>query len=141
MPGRWGYTNPTNVTAVAKSQTNRARSVAAGVVSGAGVGPPVLQRPHSDESAPSRTSARAGRNLGKAVQGAGACLRVVPGTIAHTKGVTGIIGSNEVGGGWKQFHPPAPVSGSARRGKVRSRGRVHFFRAAKPVVSSKARSH
>ena len=36
MPGRVDAARPTNVTAVVKSQTNRARSVAAGVVSGAG---------------------------------------------------------------------------------------------------------
>ena len=58
MPGRSGRQVSTDVTAVVKSQTNRARSVAAGVVSGAGWGQPVIQRPHSDESAPSRTSVR-----------------------------------------------------------------------------------
>ena len=47
----------TDVTAGVKSPTNRARSVAAGVVSGAGWGQPVFQRPHSDESASSRISA------------------------------------------------------------------------------------
>ena len=45
----------THVTAVAKSQINRATSVAAGVVSGAGWCQPVIQTPHSDESASSRT--------------------------------------------------------------------------------------
>ncbi len=57
MPERSGRMRPTNVTAVAKSQTNRARSVAAGVVSGAGWCQPVIETPHSDESASSRTSA------------------------------------------------------------------------------------
>jgi len=57
MPGRSGHRVPTDVTAVVKSQTNRARSVAAGVVSGAG-SQPVFEMPHSDESAPSRTSIR-----------------------------------------------------------------------------------
>ena len=55
MPGRSGQQVPTNVTAVVKSQTNRARGVAAGVVSGAGWGQPVIERPLSDESAPSRS--------------------------------------------------------------------------------------
>ena len=59
MPGRSEQQVPTNVTAEVKSQTNRARSVAAGVVSGAGSCQPVMQTPHSDESAPSRT----GRSL------------------------------------------------------------------------------
>jgi hypothetical protein len=36
IPDRFGRERPTDVTAVAKSRTNRARSVAAGVVSGAG---------------------------------------------------------------------------------------------------------
>lgn len=63
MPGREPRTclasvdapaRPANVTATVKDRNNRARSVAAGVVSGAG-GQPVLQKPHSDESAPSRT--------------------------------------------------------------------------------------
>ena len=36
MPDRSGRIRPTDVTAVAKSQTNRARSAVAGVVSGAG---------------------------------------------------------------------------------------------------------
>ncbi len=54
MPGRFGPTGPTYVTAVVKSQINRARSVAAGVVSGAGR-QPVIQKPQSDESASSRT--------------------------------------------------------------------------------------
>lgn len=55
MPERSGRMRPTNVTAVAKSQTNRATSVAAGVVSGAGWCQPVIRTPHSDESASSRT--------------------------------------------------------------------------------------
>lgn len=54
----WTRRRPTDVTAAAKDQTNRARSVAAGVVSGAGEGPPVIEKPHSDESAPSRTRHR-----------------------------------------------------------------------------------
>ena len=45
----------THVTAVTKSQNNRATRVAAGVVSGAGWCQPVLETPHFDESAPSRT--------------------------------------------------------------------------------------
>ncbi len=36
IPGKPGRTSPTNVTAVVESMTNRARGVAAGVVSGAG---------------------------------------------------------------------------------------------------------
>jgi hypothetical protein len=46
---------PTDVTAAMKDMNNRARSVAAGVVSGAGWCQPVLETPHFDESAPSRT--------------------------------------------------------------------------------------
>ena len=97
----------TNVTAVAKSQTNRARSEATGVVSGAGQkSQPVIQMPQSDESAPSRTSREARRHFGKAVEVTGACQRVVPGTIAHTKEMTGEIHLNEVVGGWS-LNPPA----------------------------------
>ena len=46
---------PTDVTAAVKSQTNRARSVAAGVVSGAGACQPVFETPHFDESVSSRS--------------------------------------------------------------------------------------
>ena len=52
-----GRKRPTDVTAVVESQTNRATSVAAGVVSGAGWCQPVIETPPSDESASSRTSA------------------------------------------------------------------------------------
>jgi len=74
---------PTNVTAVVESSTNRARSVAAGVVSGAGWGQPVIQTPHSDESAPSRTSASWPHLLQGSGRG-GCVLRVVPGTCLPT---------------------------------------------------------
>lgn len=53
--------------------------------------------------------ALAQRNLGKAVQEACACLRVVPGTMAHTKGVTGVTCQNDVAGGWTWFHLPDPI--------------------------------
>ena len=59
MPGRSEPRVLTNVTAEVKSQTNRARSVAAGVVSGAGWGQPVIQTPYSDESAASRRGRKA----------------------------------------------------------------------------------
>ena len=55
MPGQPGRERPTDVTAAMKDMNNRARSVAAGVVSGAGWCQPVLETPHFDESAPSRT--------------------------------------------------------------------------------------
>jgi hypothetical protein len=61
MPGRepWTYlvskdASPTNVTAVVKDRNNRARSLAAGVVSGAGASAGD-SKANSDESAPSRT--------------------------------------------------------------------------------------
>ena len=75
------------MTAVVKDRNNRARSVAAGVVSGAG-SQPVIERPHSDESASSRTSA-SWPPPGQGSPGDGCALRVVPGARAHTKGVTG----------------------------------------------------
>ena len=78
IPDRSGRKRPTDVTAVAKSRTNRARSVATGVVSGASqvsrcfkgrtlmrVSPVGLRR--------SSIRAKAKRILGKAVQAAGAC--------------------------------------------------------------------
>ena len=88
------------MTAVVKSQTNRARSVAARMVSGAGFCQPVFQTPHSDESASIRTRPSldplssafrpgTGCRCSKAVATTGACQRVVPGTIAHTKEATG----------------------------------------------------
>ena len=67
------------MTVFVKDKNNRARSVAAGVVSGAGECSPVLQTPHFDESAPSRivlepvVGATVQRTLGKAVQVACAC--------------------------------------------------------------------
>lgn len=90
---------PAHVTAVVKDRTNRARSGAAGVVSGAG-GPPVVQKPHFDESAPSRTRrsldpmafglwAEGGVSFPQGSGNGGCALRVVPGANAHTKGVTG----------------------------------------------------
>ena len=83
MPGRFGQTCPTDVTVAAENRTNRARSVATGVVSGAG-GPPVFERPHFDESASIRTrlsldpnacgaKPALGCRFGKAVEAAGAC--------------------------------------------------------------------
>ncbi len=68
---RYGLNCPTDMTAEAKSRTNRARSRAAGVVSGAGR-QPVFQTPDSDESAASRsrpslhpkTPSARGRTLG-----------------------------------------------------------------------------
>ena len=116
MPGRSGHEVPTDVTAVVKSQTNRARSVAAGVVSGAGWGQPVIQRPHSDESAPSRTSASWPHLLQGSGRG-GCVLRVVPGTIAHTKGVTGATRLNDVAGRWRQTSPARFDEGELRSPK------------------------
>ena len=55
MPGQPGRERPTDVTAAMKDMNNRARSLAAGVVSGAGWCQPVFETPHFDESAPSRT--------------------------------------------------------------------------------------
>jgi len=55
MPGKFGRTCPTDVTVAAENRTNRARSVATGVVSGAG-SQPVFEKPHSDESASIRTA-------------------------------------------------------------------------------------
>ena len=60
--------------------------------------------------------AQAGRNFCKAVEGAGACLRVVPGTFAHTKEVTGFTRLNDVVGRWWQT-PPAHFD----EGELRSR--------------------
>lgn len=91
---------PADVTAWAERVTNRARSQ--GCRGGARCrwrSPPVFETP-----ALMRVfrvgPASAGRNLGKAVQEACACSRVVPGTGAHTKGTTESIRLGEVGGGW-----------------------------------------
>ena len=100
MPVRSGRMRPTYVTAGVKSQTNRARSVAAGVVSGAGSCQPVIETPHSDESASSRTrrsldpiafgwKATGGVSFLQGSGSGGCALRVVPGANAHTKGATG----------------------------------------------------
>ena len=48
----------------------------------------MIEKPHSDESAPSRTSA-SWPHPGQGSPGGGCALRVVPGARAHTKGVTG----------------------------------------------------
>ena len=115
------------MTAVVKNKNNRARSVAAGVVPGAGVGPPVLQKPHFDESASTRivleplVGATVQRTLGKAVQEACACQRMVPGTNAHTKGVTGLSHLNDVVGRWSQM-PPAHFDGGELRSNRRDLG-------------------
>ena len=75
----------------------------------------MIQTPHSDESASSRNApklarAEAQRGFSKAVEAACACQRVVPGTIAHTKEVTGLTYLNEVVGGWsKTFTRPFPM--------------------------------
>ena len=61
-----------------------------------------------------------------AVEAARACLRVVPGTDAHTKGVTGVTCSNDVAGRWKRFHLPAPIFGGELRSEQPSRGRERF---------------
>jgi hypothetical protein len=94
----------TDVTAVAKSQTNRARSEVTGVVSGAGQVSRCLKHlrlmrvlPVGQGEAltqlPSACKPGVGCRFSKAVETTGACLRVVPGTNAHTKGVTGVIPS------------------------------------------------
>ena len=88
------------MTAVVQDKNNRARSVAAGVVSGAG-SQPVFEKPHSDESAPSRTGA-SWPQPGQGSSGGGCALRVVPGAEAHTKGVTGLTGHNDVVGRWSE---------------------------------------
>jgi hypothetical protein len=101
---------------------------------------PVLQKPHSDESAPSRTR----RSLDPIAFGlwaeggvsfqqgswSGACaLRVVPGATAHTKGVTGLTGHNDVVGRWRGTPPARCLIDQglrvARRawGQARIRGR------------------
>ena len=85
----WTYlvskgTSPTNVTADEKDRNNRARSVAAGVVPGAGDCQPVIEMPHSDESVLSRNQTQTGRSFGKAVKAACARLRVVPDAM-HTR--------------------------------------------------------
>ena len=90
-------TSPTYVTAAVKTMTNRARSAAAGVVSGAGMDRRCFKH-RALMRVPQLGPAQAGRNLGKAVQGAGARLRVVPGAIAHTKEATGFTRLNEVSG-------------------------------------------
>jgi len=101
-----------------KDMNNRARSVAAGVVSGAGWCQPVLETPHFDESAPSRTrpsldpmvfGAKRRRLWVSLQQGSwrdGCALRVVPGARAHTKGVTGWTGP-KWRGGQVAWRPPA----------------------------------
>ena len=60
---------------------------------------PVIQMPHFDESALSRSGPKGPAQLQPAVEAACSCLRVVPGTIEHTKGVTGLTRLNEVVGG------------------------------------------
>ena len=89
IPDRFGHNVLTHVTAGAKSQTNRARSVAAGVVSGAGSSQPVIETPHSDESASSRIAPKLHKSEGRTqlLQGSGrsvCVLRVVPGTCLPT---------------------------------------------------------
>jgi len=90
-------TSPTYVTAAVKNMTNRARSAAAGVVSGAGQVCRCFKH-RALMRVLQLGPAQAGRNLSKAVQGAGARLRVVPGAIAHTKEATGFTRLNEVSG-------------------------------------------
>ena len=120
MPDSSGRKRPTDVTAVVKNQTNRATSVPAGVVSGAGCRQPVLKTPPSDESASSRTSA----SWPQLLQGSGSSgcvLRVVPGTIAHTKEVTGLTRLNDVAGRWSSS-PPACFDGRELRSRERCQG-------------------
>ena len=69
--------------------------------------------------------AQAGRKLGKAVQKAGARLRVVPGAFAHTKEVTGLTRLNEVVGRWIQI-PPAYYLFGELRSKEPAWGQVSF---------------
>ena len=90
-------TSPTYVTAAVKTMTNRARSAAAGVVSGAGMDRRCFKH-RALMRVPQVGPAQAGRKLGKAVQKAGARLRVVPGAFAHTKEVTGLTRLNDAGG-------------------------------------------
>jgi hypothetical protein len=118
---------PTNVTAVVKSQTNRARSVAAGVVSGAGWCQSVIKTPHSDESASNRSRQSLhpiafGREVESWVSfpqgsGNGGCvLRVVPGTMHTRKKRRDEPVSMNVVGRWIQT-PPAHFG----EGELRSR--------------------
>ena len=121
-------TGPTNVTAVVKSQTNRARSVAAGVVSGAGCCQPVIQRPHFDESVSSRIAPKLDQSEGEThpgqgSPGGGCVLRVVPGTIAHTKETTGLTYLKEVVGRWIQT-PPAHRLARELRSRRRAWGQA-----------------
>lgn len=91
IPGKHGRKVQTNVTAAVESMINRARGVAAGVVSGAGYSQPVLERPHLDESAPSRMSRQAQRPFGKAVKEACGCYGWcrAPNTHERGDGITG----------------------------------------------------
>ena len=100
IPDRCGRKRPTDVTAVAKSRNNRARSVAAGVVSGAGqvsrcfkrrtlMRVPLVGPGEAWTQMVFGWKPKAGCLFSKAVEKTSACQRVVPGTIAHTKEVTG----------------------------------------------------
>ena len=115
-----GTTGPTNVTAVVKSQTNRARSVAAGMVSGAGFCQPVFQTPHSDESASSRSRQSlhpvfwpfgrrrgvvAARQLQRRVRANGWCRAQL-----HTRKKRRDQ-PIQWGGGWVEAIPPARLNG------------------------------
>ena len=113
----WTRTRPANVTAAVMDRNNRARSVAAGVVSGAG-GQPVLQKPHSDESAPSRTRQSLDpnafgaqrRELGLSFQqGSWSGTCVLTGGAGHIRTYERGDGSNlsECGGGRVESFPPA----------------------------------
>jgi hypothetical protein len=64
-------------------------------------------------------------HLRQAVEGARACLRVVPGTIAHTKEVTGNTCLNDVRGGWGSMRTATRRAGDGRdlRSEGISRGR------------------
>jgi len=73
MPGEHGRLRPTNVNAVEKDKNNRARSMAAGVVSGAGDVRRCFKSRTLMRVLRVGTSRKARRNLGKAVQAACAC--------------------------------------------------------------------
>jgi len=73
MPGESGRMRPANVTAVVKDKNNRARSVAAGVVSGASDVRWCFKSRTLMRVLQVGMSRKARRNLGKAVQAACAC--------------------------------------------------------------------
>jgi len=95
----------------------------------------VFETPHSDESAPSRTSA-SWPQPGQGSPGGGCALRVVPGAVAHTKGVTG----RPVTTTWRAGGVNAPSARYLTDRELRSRKRVWGqapFSGRQPVYGSK----